>query len=77
MDPHALARSVPVLKGLALVVALVIAFFAGVLVERLRFDSQRTDMLQRYEQALRRHQQQLMQSEKQSAVEMAPAHTHQ
>jgi type II secretory pathway pseudopilin PulG len=76
MDPHALAPSVRVLKGLALVVALVIAFLAGVLVERLRFDSRRTDMLQRYEQALRQHQQQLMHSEKQSAAEIAPTHTH-
>jgi type II secretory pathway pseudopilin PulG len=76
MDPHALAPSVRVLKGLALVVALVIAFLAGVLVERLRFDSRRTDMLRRYEQALRQHQQQLMQSEKQSPAEIAPTHTH-
>lgn len=76
MDSHALARSVRVLKGLALLVALVIAFLVGVLVERLRFDSQRTDMLQRYEQALRHHQEQLMQSEKRSASESAPPHTH-
>jgi type II secretory pathway pseudopilin PulG len=76
MDPHALAPSVRVLKGLALVVALVIAFLAGVLVERLRFDSRRTDMLRRYEQALRQHQQQLMQSEKQFPAEIAPTRTH-
>jgi type II secretory pathway pseudopilin PulG len=76
MDSHTLAPSVRVLKGLALVVAVIIAFLAGVLVERLRFDSRRTDMLRRYEQALRQHQQQLMQSEKQSPTEIAPTHTH-
>ena len=53
-----------VLGALALVAALVVAFFAGVLVERLRFDSQRTDMLRRYDRALRQHQEQIMQSEK-------------
>jgi hypothetical protein len=67
MDPAALSRSARVLKGLALVAALVVAFFAGMLVERLRFDSQRTDMLRRYDQALRQHHEQLMQSEKSSA----------
>ena len=56
-----------VLGTLALVAAVVVAFFAGVLVERLRFDAQRTDMLRRYDQALRQHQEQIMQSEKQSA----------
>jgi len=40
--------------------------FAGMLVERLRFDFQRNDMLRRYDKALREHREQIMQSEKQS-----------
>ena len=67
MEPAALSPSLRVLKRLVLAVALVVAFFAGVLVERLRFDSQRTDVLRRYDQALRQHQEQLMRSEKSSA----------
>ena len=53
-----------VLKALALLVIVLVAFFAGVLVERLRFDAQRADMLRRYDRALREHQNQLIQSEK-------------
>ncbi len=67
MDSRAVSRSGRAVKALALLAAVVVAFFAGVLVERLRFDSERTDMLRRYDQALRRHQEQLMQSEKQSS----------
>lgn len=67
MDASAAPRSGRVLKLLSVLVAVVLAFFAGMLVERLRFDSQRTDMLRRYDQALRQHQLQLMQSEKQSS----------
>lgn len=55
-----------VLKALALLVIVLVAFFAGVLVERLRFDSQRADMLRRYDRALREHREQIMQSEKHS-----------
>lgn len=66
MDSQAPSRSGRVLKTLAVLGAVVVAFFAGVLVERLRFDLQRTDMLRRYDQALRRHQEQIMQSEKPS-----------
>lgn len=66
MDSQAPSRSGRVLKALAVLGAVVVAFFAGVLVERLRFDLQRTDMLRRYDQALRRHQEQIMHSEKQS-----------
>ena len=55
-----------VLKALALLVIVLVAFFAGVLVERLRFDSQRADMLRRYDRALREHQRQLIESEKYS-----------
>jgi len=49
MDPQAPSRSGRVLKALAVLGAMVLAFFAGVLVERLRFDVQRTDMLRRYD----------------------------
>jgi hypothetical protein len=66
METPAVSRSGRVLKTLAVLVAVVVAFFTGVLVERLRFDSQRSDMLRRYDQALRQHQEQLMQSEKNS-----------
>ena len=66
MDSQAPSRAGRVLKALAMLGAVVVAFFAGVLVERLRFDVQRTDMLRRYDQALRRHQEQIMQSEKDS-----------
>jgi hypothetical protein len=57
-----------VLKGIALLLIVLAAFFAGVLVERLRFDYTRTDMLRRYDRALREHQEQIMQSEKQTPV---------
>jgi hypothetical protein len=66
MESQALPRSGRVLKILAVLAAVVFAFFTGVLVERVRFDSQRTDMLRRYDQALRQHQRELMQSEKAS-----------
>jgi hypothetical protein len=67
MSPLGPSPSARVLGALALVAVVVVAFFAGVLVERLRFDAKRSDMLRRYDQALRRHQEQLMQSEKESA----------
>ena len=66
MDSQAPARSGRVLRALAVLGAVVVALFAGVLVDRLRFDLQRTDMLWRYDQALRRHQEQIIQSEKAS-----------
>jgi hypothetical protein len=66
MTPIAPVRA-NALGALAVVAALVLAFFAGVLFERLRFDAQRTDMLRRYDRALRQHQEQIMQSEKDSA----------
>ena len=59
-------RSGRVLKALALAVVVLAAFFAGVLAERLRFDFQRSDMLRRYDRALREHREQIIQSEKHS-----------
>ena len=67
MASQAPSRSGRVLKALAMLGAVGVAFFAGILVERLRFDARRTDMLRRYDQALRQHQEQIMQSEKQRA----------
>jgi hypothetical protein len=64
MSPPAPHRSGHVLKALALVVIVIVAFFAGVLVERLRLDAKRDDMLRRYDQALKQHQKQIMDSEK-------------
>jgi hypothetical protein len=58
-----------VLKALALAVVVLGAFFAGVLAERLRFDFQRSDMLRRYDRALREHQEQIIQSEKHSGAQ--------
>ncbi len=40
------------------------AFFAGMLVERLRLDARREDMLRRYDQVLRQYREQQMLSEK-------------
>ena len=64
-------RSSRTLTLLVAVIALLAAFFAGVLTERLRFDFQRTDMLTRYDRALRQHQEQIIESE-QRAREPAP-----
>ncbi len=60
-------RAARVLKALLLAGIVLAAFFAGVLAERLRFDVERRDMLRRYDKALRQHQEQIMQSEKQAA----------
>jgi hypothetical protein len=62
----AAARPALVLKVLAVSALALGAFFAGMLAERLRFDFQRSDMLRRYDQALREHQGQIIQTEKQS-----------
>jgi hypothetical protein len=62
----AAARPGFVLRVLAVSALALGAFFAGMLAERLRFDFQRSDMLRRYDQALREHQGQIMQSEKHS-----------
>ena len=54
-----------VLQGLSLVVIVVVAFLAGMLVERLRSHAERDDMLRRYDQALREHRARVMEAEKQ------------
>ncbi|HWN15615.1 MAG TPA: hypothetical protein VNU02_17240 [Candidatus Dormibacteraeota bacterium] len=53
-----------VLQGLALVVIVLVAFFAGMLVERLQSHAQRDDMLRRYDRALQEHRSLIMESEK-------------
>ena len=40
------------------------AFLAGMLVERLRLDARREEMLRRYDQVLRQYREQQMRSEK-------------
>jgi hypothetical protein len=60
------------LRTLALAALLLGAFFGGVLAERLRFDRQRSDMLRRFDRALREHQEQVMRAEKHSAIPAAP-----
>lgn len=53
-----------VLLGLALVVIVLVAFLAGMLVERLQSHAQRDDMLRRYNRALQEHRSLIMESEK-------------
>lgn len=59
--PSRSTRVLGVLAGLAIVVA---AFLAGMLVERVRYDSRRDEVLRRYDQALKQHQKQIMDSER-------------
>ena len=53
-----------VLRGLAALALVAMAFFAGMLVERLRLDARREEMLRRYDQILRQYRDQQMRSEK-------------
>ena len=53
-----------VLRGLAVLVVIAMAFLAGMLVERLRLDARREDMLRRYNQVLQQYRDQQMHSEK-------------
>ncbi len=59
-----ISRSGKALRLLALVVALVVAYFAGVLTERFRFDAQRQGIIQKYDRALKAWRDQQMQAEK-------------
>jgi len=56
-------RSHRVLRGLAALAVVAMAFFAGMLVERLRLDAKREDMLRRYDQVLQQYRDQQMRSE--------------
>ena len=53
-----------VLEGLALVAIVVVAFLAGMLVERLQSHAERDDMLRRYDRALNEHRSLIMEAEK-------------
>jgi hypothetical protein len=53
-----------VLQGLAVLGLAAMAFLAGMLVERLRLDAKREDMLRRYNQVLQQYRDQQMRSEK-------------
>jgi uncharacterized membrane protein YccC len=57
-------RSRRVLRGLAVLAVMALAFLAGMLVERLRLDARREDMLRRYNQVLQQYRDQQMRSEK-------------
>ena len=56
-------RSHRVLRGLAVLAVVAMAFFAGMLVERLRLDARREKMLRRYDQVLQQYRDQQMRSE--------------
>lgn len=58
------ARLRRVLGAVAILLLVLVAFAAGVATERMRFDTQRGDMLKRWDAALKAHQKQIMQSEK-------------
>ena len=57
-------RTARLYAALALAAALVLAFLAGMLTERLRFDSERTQVLERLDAARRAYHERLMQSER-------------
>jgi hypothetical protein len=52
-----------VLRGLAMLAVLAMVFLAGMVVERLRLDARREDMLRRYDQVLQQYRDQQMRSE--------------
>ena len=64
MTPRADAGSHRVLWGLTLAVIVLAAFFGGMLVERLRLDAKRDEVIQRYNRVLQEHREQQMRAEK-------------
>ncbi len=66
MDLPSYGRLGRVLRVVALLAALTVAYFAGVLTERLRFDLQRNAVIQKYDKALRDYHEQQMRAEKAS-----------
>ena len=66
MDPPSYGRLGRALRLVALLAALTVAYFAGVLTERLRFDAQRNAVIQKYDKALRDYHEQQMRVEKAS-----------
>jgi hypothetical protein len=61
------SRQTRPLKILALIALLVIAYFAGVITERMRFDQERSAVIKKYEKALSDWRHQQMQAEKQNS----------
>ena len=66
MDLPPASRSGRVLRVVALVAALTVAYFAGVLTERIRFDTQRNAVIEKYNKALKDYHDQQMKAEKTS-----------
>ncbi|MBI2153196.1 MAG: hypothetical protein HYW16_03285 [Candidatus Rokubacteria bacterium] len=66
MDPSRPGRSGQVLRVVALLAALTVAYFAGVLTERFRFDAQRNAVIEKYNKALKDYHDQQMKAEKAS-----------
>ena len=66
MDPPSQGRLGRALRLVALLAALTVAYFAGVLTGRLRFDAQRNAVIQKYDKALRDYHEQQMRVEKAS-----------
>ena len=64
MAPPETPRTHRVLKALTVLAVVAMAFLAGMLVERLRLDAQREDMLRRYDRVLRQYREDQMISEK-------------
>lgn len=56
-----------VLWRMALAVIVLAAFFGGMLVERLRLDAKRDEVIQRYNRVLQEYREQQMRSEKAAA----------
>ena len=66
MDLPSHGRLGRVLRVVALLAALTVAYFAGVLTERIRFDTQRNAVIEKYNKALKDYHDQQMRVEKAS-----------
>lgn len=66
MDLPPASRSGRVLHVVAILAALTVAYFAGVLTERIRFDTQRNAVIEKYNKALKDYHDQQMKAEKAS-----------
>ncbi len=66
MDPPSHGRLGRVFRVVALLAALTAAYFAGVLTERVRFDTQRNAVIEKYNKALKDYHDQQMRAEKAS-----------
>jgi membrane protein implicated in regulation of membrane protease activity len=62
------SRPRSVLQSLAFLVIVVVAFLAGMLVERLYSHAERDEMLRRYDRALKEHRSLIMETEKQQGA---------